>query len=1373
MGAGASTATKALRGGGGANLEKIARAVEGFDLTSLDNAGRATMRDELRSPGVLDQPNLARYAAGLDVAALDDAERATVCDALGKIELPDENDDADDDDAATESANASEADTRSLRLDNRSFFADLHPKFKVNSVDGGEVTSDYEKNFEILQGGKAIGTIVRPLGSGAYGTVYLFELGDHQAGQESTEERYCAAKAAKANLDAQGRARVEKAMAVECSIGFAMARSAHAASVVRMIVPDLPDLSTNARGALLLCDYCDSGDLKVAMGEDYKGELYTRTTDDGVRLWPLASVTLQIYLGLRHMHEHGILHQDFKPENLMLHSDGVCKIIDFGLAGFSRWSDEDPWLASAGKQRVLCARVEGGTPLYFSPEQEGLFEQLKDESLTELARAAIKARASSRITPATSDLFQAALTVLEMYCRPANFTALRCTAARRDRALKIPLKTLAADRAGRAHRKPAHEIKGMKSDQVEAWLFDDCNVGFASKWRGHIASKCEDGAHVLKCGRSTQTAKAAPLELPYGYAIQLATALHRNVRDEVDEMDARVGALLANSLARDVGARPRTSNAALDALGAQTELSDATKALRTAVGFEQLPRAVRADVGATRSHADSDVESTLGGIARALVIHGDARGALDACSQWLGVAGSDAARCRALDAYCNLWKHQGAEFEELELSRCTPHGHWRSEMLAGEGVLAKLFEAARASRSLTSLDLSRQQLTSAASADGGGGALDALLAEDWSVSLRVLKLSGCSLRGAVPAKLGKISSLRVMDLSDNALGGELPAAALGRLTELTELALQRNALEGPPLAALLDALGPLARALRALSLSENRGLGEGQPIPGPKLAAFGELQVLELAAMRLEGTMPPELGSHSKLRILDLSDNLLTGAMPQSVSDLACEIFTKGNPSFGQRHKLKIQESLGNDPGNFRCGSAQSVSWTGDEPVSGDPVRPCTEAFERLAKQLADGDGAAVVSCLFVASNSTDPAHAAQQLKELRALAPDDCTIHAVSSLRGGLGERGTSAVGLFGLARGSGESSLGVATGASTSPTAARAAAERACAQATERAAVGKPPSVVFVTATPGAEEAVLAGIASALGSEVPVIGGSAASGAGELKVDHFWVGASAPGVDAVVSGDAVVVTLLWPTVPVECVFSSCYSPTALRGVVAAVEGRECVTIQERDGSGRLSEPRPAVDVYMQWAGQELARGLGAPAADEWAALSLDAKRERLEAGNMLALSTTRPLAKVEDVSEDVDDVATAETRAPTKRTPFYTLMHPSGVTKRGGIELFATPAVGDELVCMRGTTADLCEEFTGVAGHGGGTRGALAIYCGGCALHVKEDLAKVGARLSELIHGQPLLGVCTYGEQGVAPNGVSHHGNLMYSMLLFGGGD
>ena len=30
--------------------------------------------------------------------------------------------------------------------------------------------------------------------------------------------------------------------------------------------------------------------------------------------------------------------------------------------------------------------------------------------------------------------------------------------------------------------------------------------------------------------------------------------------------------------------------------------------------------------------------------------------------------------------------------------------------------------------------------------------------------------------------------------------------------------------------------------------------------------------------------------------------------------------------------------------------------------------------------------------------------------------------------------------------------------------------------------------------------------------------------------------------------------------------------------------------------------------------------------------------------------------------------------------------------------------------------------------------------------------------------------MGMCTYGEQGMAPSGVAQHGNLMYSMLMFG---
>ena len=411
----------------------------------------------------------------------------------------------------------------------------------------------------------------------------------------------------------------------------------------------------------------------------------------------------------------------------------------------------------------------------------------------------------------------------------------------------------------------------------------------------------------------------------------------------------------------------------------------------------------------------------------------------------------------------------------------------------------------------------------------------------------------------------------------------------------------------------------------------------------------------------------------------------------------------------------------------FRCATGQSSAVEADAQ--------CAESYARVVESLR-----APPTTLFLTSSGSAE-QAQEQLALLRALAPR-ATIHAVSSLGGALGADGTSAFGLFGLAEGAGRTSVGIAA-ASPLPEQAREAARLAVRQALAEAAVHALPDVFFLSATPGIEEAVLAGIADELGPEVPVIGGSAAD-QGALD-GSWWVGATGPTTPPVVSQNAIAVTLLWPTVPTELVFSSCYTPTAARGIVTRAEGREAVEI---DG-------RRAADVYVEWAEAELLAGIrtggGAGGAVPHAPLTADALIDQ----NMLALSTLRPLARV---SEDADG------------KPFYTLLHPSKVTERGGLEFFAVPPdEGSALVCMAGTRDELAGFSAGIASGRNDVQGAIALL----------RWLRASSR-RRFAHGrrQPLAavwrpagdGICTHGEQGVTPSGVSSHGNLMYSMLLFG---
>ena len=120
----------------------------------------------------------------------------------------------------------------------------------------------------------------------------------------------CAVKAIREDASEKQRGAMEKELAVEVSIGFALGRSPLVASVISMVVI-LPGVESTAKDMLLLCDLVDGGDLEEAMHsqpvkEDYLGYLYT---EEGTNQWPLASLTLQIFTAFSHIHGRGVIHQ--------------------------------------------------------------------------------------------------------------------------------------------------------------------------------------------------------------------------------------------------------------------------------------------------------------------------------------------------------------------------------------------------------------------------------------------------------------------------------------------------------------------------------------------------------------------------------------------------------------------------------------------------------------------------------------------------------------------------------------------------------------------------------------------------------------------------------------------------------------------------------------------------------------------------------------------------------------------------------------------------------------------------------------------------------------------------------------------------------
>ncbi|MBK8165143.1 MAG: FIST C-terminal domain-containing protein [bacterium] len=385
-----------------------------------------------------------------------------------------------------------------------------------------------------------------------------------------------------------------------------------------------------------------------------------------------------------------------------------------------------------------------------------------------------------------------------------------------------------------------------------------------------------------------------------------------------------------------------------------------------------------------------------------------------------------------------------------------------------------------------------------------------------------------------------------------------------------------------------------------------------------------------------------------------------------------------------------------------------------------DPATAVRDAASVLRATLGGDPGLVIVSSSSVYDIGALRGELAQQFPS--------AMIHGATSCLGVMTEQGYACadgygVGLFALSDHDGYYGTGAAELGGDPAAATRLALERALA------AAGMPgcrPDLVWLSAAPGDEEAILATLRATIGPDVPVIGGTAADNtiAGEwwLHTRDFQ------------SRQAVVLTVMFPGSRFAFAFHSGYAPAESRGSVTRASGRTVFEIDHR----------PAADVY-----------------DEWTAGSIATQREG--GGTILGQTTLHPLGRIAHSIQGIS---------------YYKLSHPEAVTEDGALTLFTNVAVGDEFHLLEGSRASLVERAGRVAaaavdsvfGSVDEVAGALVIYCAGCMLTVRDQMDNVVGSIDQALHGRPFLGAFTFGEQGCFVGGENHHGNLMISILVFG---
>ena len=113
----------------------------------------------------------------------------------------------------------------------------------------------------------------------------------------------------------------------------------------------------------IFAEWMDGGSLAAWIKSE---KLYAGSEPEVLRR--ILDIAIQLAWGLDYAHEQGLIHQDVKPDNVLLSSDGDAKVGDFGIAK-AKADFAASGTTNAQFEGTMISKAGAYTPAYCAPEQ--------------------------------------------------------------------------------------------------------------------------------------------------------------------------------------------------------------------------------------------------------------------------------------------------------------------------------------------------------------------------------------------------------------------------------------------------------------------------------------------------------------------------------------------------------------------------------------------------------------------------------------------------------------------------------------------------------------------------------------------------------------------------------------------------------------------------------------------------------------------------------------------------------------------------------------------------------------------------------------------------------------------------------------------